>query len=58
MNSPQSNAPASESESGAPREDVRERAERLHEKVGELSKTLDRIDEFLADGGGEPEKSE
>jgi hypothetical protein len=57
-NSPQSNSHGSESESGSRSEGIRERAERLREKVGDLSKTFDRIEETLADAGRESETSD
>ena len=58
MNSSQSSSQGSESEPGAPSEEIRERAQRLREKVGDLSKTFDRIEETLADAAGDSEKSD
>jgi hypothetical protein len=57
MISPQSNSHDRESEPGARSEDVRERAQRLQEKVGELSKTFDHIEETLADASDESKDS-
>jgi hypothetical protein len=36
--------------------DIRERADRLQRKIGDLSKTLDHIERSLAEAGGESEE--
>jgi hypothetical protein len=53
-----SNSHASEPESGAPTEEIRERAERLQEKIGDLSKTFDHIERTLAEAAEDSEEGQ
>jgi TATA-binding protein-associated factor Taf7 len=56
-NSSQPASPAPESDSSETTQDIRQRSERLREKVTELSKTFDHIEQTLADAADDPELS-
>jgi hypothetical protein len=46
----------STSEAGMTATEIRERADTLQRKIGDLSKTLDHIERSLAEAGGESEE--
>jgi hypothetical protein len=52
----ETNSSQSDSDCGSTTQDMRERAQRLQQKVGDLSKTLDRVEQTLAEGADESEK--
>ncbi|HEV2804737.1 MAG TPA: hypothetical protein VGW57_07395 [Chthoniobacterales bacterium] len=56
-NSSPSHSDSPRPDSSEPPADIRKRAERLHEKVSDLSKTLDHIEQTLSKAAGDSKDS-